>query len=324
MADPTNPVFIGEVGGASGPDAHTITVAGNYLYMQGGPSPGGVQIFSLANPENPTFVGQYQPHYVHDIMVRGDTMYTAGIFGDGIDIVDISNRAAPTLINRFNYSSSGAHNICSTASGSYIYVGDEIGGGQWTRIFDVRDPMNVELVGQIILDPTTTVHNCHIVGDLLYMGYYDGNGARVYDISNPTSPVEIAYYETGTGMMWSVYPHLPSGKIIGARYQSGGLYVWRLNVPTGTGPTAGAEFALTATPNPSSGSPRFTFELPEAADVRLALFDVLGREVAVVVDGARGAGTHHVAPGEALPPGVYVARLATGSQGASLRVTVVP
>jgi hypothetical protein len=257
-------------------------------------------------------------------MVRGDTMYTAGIFGDGIDIVDISNRAAPTLINRFNYSSSGAHNICSTASGSYIYVGDEIGSGQWTRIFDVRDPMNVELVGQIVLDPTTTVHNCHRLGDQLYVGYYDGNGARVYDISNPVSPVEIAYYETGTGMMWSVYPHLPSGKIISARYQSGGLYVWRLNLPTANGPSPGTDFALAATPNPSSGLPQFTFELPQAADVRLALYDVLGREVAVVVAGARGAGTHNVTPSEPLPAGVYVARLVAGTRGTSLRLTIVP
>jgi hypothetical protein len=293
--------------------------------MQGGPSPGGVQIFSLANPENPTFVGQYQPHYVHDIMVRGDTMYTAGIFGDGIDIVNISNRAAPTMINRFNYANSGAHNVCSTGDGSYIYVGDEIGAGQWTRIFDVRDPLNVELVGQIILDPSTTVHNCHVVGDLLYMGYYDGNGARVYDISDPVAPVEIAYYETGSGMMWSVYPHLPSGKIIGARYQSGGLYVWRLTgVPTDEGPSPDVDFALAATPNPSTGAPRFTFELPEATEVRLAVYDVLGREMATVIDAGLAAGAHTATPDAALPAGVYVARLTAGGRSTSVRITVVP
>src|SRR5690606_40810639 len=114
--------------------------------------------------------------YVHDVLVRGDTMYTAGIYGEGIDIVDISDRAAPSMVARFNYPGSGVHNFCSDPSGTYLYAGDEIGSGQWYRIFDVRDPHDVELVGEIIIDAGSTVHNCHTKDGRLYTPHY-GRGA---------------------------------------------------------------------------------------------------------------------------------------------------
>jgi choice-of-anchor B domain-containing protein len=329
VSDPPNAAVVHTFdadAGSPGGGVHTLTVAGDYLYTQGGASPGGVRIFSLANPEAPAYVGEYQPHYVHDILVRGDTMYTAGIYGTGVDIVDISNRASPQLISRFNYPGSGAHNICADNTGSYLYVGDEIGQGQWTRVFDIRDAQNVELVTSIIVDPSTTVHNCHVLGDLIYIGYYDGYGARVYDISDPRTPVEVAYYETGSGMMWSVYPHLPSGNIIGSLYQSGGLRIFRL---TGTvagegGPEDADALGLATVPNPMQGAARVRFSLPEASDVRLALYDVTGREVALLASGSRAAGDHQVEiDGASLPPGVYIARLSAAGRVATERVTVV-
>jgi choice-of-anchor B domain-containing protein len=329
LSDPPNATVVATFEADPGePTAgvHTLTVAGDYLFTQGGASPGGVRIWSLTNPVAPAYVGEYQPHYVHDIMVRGDTMYTAGIYGQGIDIVDISNPASPQMISRFNYPGSGAHNICSDATGSYVYVGDEIGSGQWTRIFDVRDPLNVTQVGDIIVDPTTTVHNCHVKGDLLFIGYYDGYGARVYDISNPAVPVEVAYYETGNGMMWSVYPHLPSGNIIGSLYSGGGLRMFRLDpiVAGEGGPTDAEALALSTAPNPMSGTARITFTLPEASDVRLALYDVTGREVALVASGTRAAGAHAVEfEAASLPQGVYIARLTAAGRVATQRVTVV-
>ena len=70
-------------------------------------------------------------------------------------------------------------------------------------------------------------------------------------------------------------------------------------------------------PNPSSGRTALRYDLPEAAPVRIALYDALGREVAVLVDEEQPAGTHAVAfDAAALPSGVYLARMTTGA-GAS-------
>src|SRR5690606_11212206 len=106
ISDPTNP----EPVRTFGPGAHTLSIVDGYLYANGS---GGVRIWSLADPANPTQVGQYNPYYVHDVLVRNDTMYTAGIYGDGVDIVDVSNKANPTFIERFNYPGSGVHNFCT-------------------------------------------------------------------------------------------------------------------------------------------------------------------------------------------------------------------
>ena len=55
--------------------------------------------------------------------------------------------------------------------------------------------------------------------------------------------------------------------------------------------------------------------LDGAASVRLSVYDALGREVAVVLDGPLGAGTHRaVFDGAALPAGVYVARAAVAPE----------
>ncbi len=68
-------------------------------------------------------------------------------------------------------------------------------------------------------------------------------------------------------------------------------------------------------PNPFNPSTSIRFQLPATSHVRLAIFDVLGREVAVLVDGERGAGAYTAAwmAGSNLSSGVYFCRLTAGS-----------
>ena len=85
-----------------------------------------------------------------------------------------------------------------------------------------------------------------------------------------------------------------------------------------------AELALTgAYPNPTSGLATVAFALPEAADVELAAYDVLGRRVAVLASGTAEAGTHEAAlDATALPAGLYVVRLQAGERVLAQRITV--
>ncbi len=70
-------------------------------------------------------------------------------------------------------------------------------------------------------------------------------------------------------------------------------------------------FALHAAyPNPFNPTTRLGFDLPQAASVRLAVFDVLGREVASLLSGSMQAGRHNVTfDGSGLASGLYFARL---------------
>jgi hypothetical protein len=79
-----------------------------------------------------------------------------------------------------------------------------------------------------------------------------------------------------------------------------------------------------ARPNPSAERTTLTFDLRETSPVRLAVYDVLGREVAVLVDGEREAGRHEaVLDGSRLSAGTYLVRLEAGSHVARQRVTLV-
>ena len=72
-----------------------------------------------------------------------------------------------------------------------------------------------------------------------------------------------------------------------------------------------AAYALEAAyPNPFNPQATIRFALPEAADVRLVVYDVTGREVARLVEGKMAAGRHEATfDGSRLASGMYLYRL---------------
>ena len=47
-------------------------------------------------------------------------------------------------------------------------------------------------------------------------------------------------------------------------------------------------------PNPTRAGARLSFELPREGEVQLAVYDLAGRRVRLVVDGVRSAGAHEI------------------------------
>ena len=87
---------------------------------------------------------------------------------------------------------------------------------------------------------------------------------------------------------------------------------------------AGHEFGLDQNaPNPFRASTRIAFSLAEAGPARLAVYDVLGRQVAVLVDGPTEAGTHEAQlQASSLASGTYLLRLEAGGEVATRQMTL--
>ncbi|MCH7498026.1 MAG: T9SS type A sorting domain-containing protein [Candidatus Marinimicrobia bacterium] len=92
-----------------------------------------------------------------------------------------------------------------------------------------------------------------------------------------------------------------------------------------------AEFALhTNYPNPFNPATTLRFDLPEAAvEVRLVVYDLLGREVARLLDRRVEPGYHQVTwdgrdrNGRQLPTGVYIARLTVPGYAKSIKLLLL-
>jgi hypothetical protein len=84
------------------------------------------------------------------------------------------------------------------------------------------------------------------------------------------------------------------------------------------------EVTLTSYPNPARKEATLEYTLPESRQVRLVLYDVLGREVTVLRQAREEAGRHRVRlRGDRLPSGVYFGRLEAGEQTRTQKITIV-
>ncbi len=84
------------------------------------------------------------------------------------------------------------------------------------------------------------------------------------------------------------------------------------------------EVTLTSYPNPMRGQATIEYTLTERSDVRVSVYDVLGRRVAILANGLKEAGRHKVQfDGGHLASGVYFGRLETGGEIRTQKITVV-
>ncbi|MCS3640707.1 T9SS type A sorting domain-containing protein [Salinibacter ruber] len=84
------------------------------------------------------------------------------------------------------------------------------------------------------------------------------------------------------------------------------------------------EISLTSYPNPTRRQATVEYALPEAGEVTLQVYDVLGRRVATLADGEKQAGRHEASlRARKLPSGIYFGRLEFGGETQTQKITVV-
>ncbi|MGD8305344.1 MAG: T9SS type A sorting domain-containing protein [Ignavibacteria bacterium] len=77
-------------------------------------------------------------------------------------------------------------------------------------------------------------------------------------------------------------------------------------------------------PNPFNPSTKISYSLNDGADVKLTVTNVIGQEVAVLLDGFRNAGTYEITfDAIDLPSGIYIYTLNTGASVISKKMTLL-
>ena len=217
------------------PAVHSISVNGNYLYLNGGGnSLSGIRILDISDPINPQKIGRLADPYIHDSFVRNDTIYAAAIYGEGITIVDATDKTSPVIVKQQSYFGAGTHNMWTTSDGRYLLTTDEIGDTPKTlKVWDIQNLNSIAKIGDYT-NTTATIHNVFIKGNLAYVAWYTA-GLQVVDISNPAQPTVVGFYDTypasnasGYQGAWGADPYFHSGKVIISDRQTG-LYVVRYN-----------------------------------------------------------------------------------------------
>ncbi len=240
-------------GGTANSHNVAIDTTSGFLYRCGGGS-NGLRIYDLnVNPISPPQVGTWSDKYVHDAQI---VTYTSGPFAGrqiaftfggyngggtqtGVDILDVTNKSAIVPIANVQYPQAAyCHQGWISEDSTTLYAldeQDEINYGLTSRIhiIDISDLEHPVYLGPVTNGNPATTHNCYVRGNRLFMSSYRA-GVKVFDITVPTQPSEIAMMDTypasdavGYNGCWSVFPLYPSGTVIASDMQSG-LVVGRL------------------------------------------------------------------------------------------------
>ncbi len=132
-------------------------------------------------------------------------------------------------------------------------------------------------------------------------------------------PIRALVFRT-TGNL-ALYAGAASATVVAAR----GIFEYTFTLIGIQEPVAAVDFRLHQNyPNPFNPVTNIKFDVPKDGLVKLSVFDILGREVAVLLNERKSAGSYTYSfDGSGLPSGVYLYRLESGNQVSEKRMMLV-
>ena len=250
-----------------------------------------MEVYSLSNPLNPTLLYTYMDvGHVHDAYVRNDTAYL-NCGGDGFRIVDfhyldLPGGIAPTeLASLTSYPDAGYNHSGWLNDDGTVYVMLDENHGYDIKLLDVSNFNNITVLSTFNsgVDTNSMAHNAIIKDGWLFVSYYH-DGLRIFNITDPTNPFEVLYYDTylpnnhsSYKGSWGVYPfwntnNFAFSSILVSDMQTG-LYVFSGSFPLAVNnlePVTSLVF-----PNPAKNQ----FTITNKSATSIILYDVFGKKV---------------------------------------------
>ncbi len=241
LSNPDAPVYLKtwRPAGVNWNDSHNISIDTTIGLACACGTGGGSHFFDLSqDPQNPTYIGSYTSQYVHDLQMQNGTAHLAEISRGNYRLLDIS--ALPNTRSIGSTAVRSCHTAWPTRDDQFAIATSERSGGGIT-IVDIRTPSAPRTIATWFSGSGTSVHNAFMRDRIGHMSYYV-QGYRALDLSDPSNPLEVGYYDTTTltstyDGAWGCYPFQPSG-IVYASDRRNGLHILRPKCTTETYGTA--------------------------------------------------------------------------------------
>jgi len=147
-----------------------------------------------------------------------------------------------------------------------------------------------------------------------------GTAALLLQVAPSLTPIELATVMKNTASNSSNPDNLYGWGIINTYAAAQSL----LTGVNGLNETPKDYFILQNYPNPFNPSTKIRFAVPEKSKVKLALYDVLGREISVILDEEINPGIKEIElDGSNLSSGIYLVRMITNSYQETIKISLL-
>jgi hypothetical protein len=154
-----------------------------------------LRILSIVDPDDPHLQGWYSLYaYCTDVELNSQGTLAYVLTADGIlKVLEVGNPSQPFLL--FTFDGLGPWPQHVAVEGDHAYIADW--GNQCLTVLDLSDPV----WGPVLAGTVPTRGEPY---DVALAGHYafvavDDQGVQVFDVSDPSAPAEVAWYDTPGG-----------------------------------------------------------------------------------------------------------------------------
>ena len=178
--------------------------------------------------------------------------------------------------------------------------------------------------GLVSITPTLNLAPLVLRGDEIFRVHYHVKTTAAYEVI-PVDTFYNHYYDAGFWITEQIQLSDAFGNNLYPDYTKGAITVDNATAVDDDISPLPLEFTLDQNyPNPFNPTTTIGFTLPQAGQVSLEVFDILGRRVATLVDEFLAAGRHEaVWNADSSPSGLYFYRLTGGGKSTVRKMTLI-